>query len=84
MTRNVEVTAADVQGLALKLSDFIDTLTPGERNAFQIVEWYLALSALEEEHEVSGYMAVSPGDHAGFWQAVTTALVARREAGTHA
>lgn len=60
MTSDIEVTAADIQTLAVKLSEFIDTLTPGERAAFQVVEWYLAISALEDEHEVTGYTAPSP------------------------
>ena len=84
MANNIEVTEADIQELAVKLSDFIDTLTPGERSAFQIVEWYLAMSALEEEQEVSGYMATTQANRADLWQSVTAALVARHESDVNA
>ena len=77
-----EVTAAEVESLAVKLSDFIDTLTPGERVAFQVVEWYLAMTTLEEEHDVVGFQATDTTtmttDHQQLWQTVTTALTERQ------
>lgn len=83
MAKDIEVTASDIEGLAAKLSDFIDTLTPGERIAFQIVEWYLAMHALEEEREVSGYMAMESVDHARLWRSVASTLVAAQKSGNN-
>ena len=77
MKRDIEVSPLDIESLAVKLSEFIDTLTPGERSAFQIVEWYLAISALEEEHDVRGYVVKASADREGFWQSLTAALVSR-------
>lgn len=89
MATNLEVTAEDIQALAIKLSQFIDTLTPGERAAFQVVEWYLAISALEDEHEVSGYMsprsesltAASTSERQNLWLSLTSSLIERHAAG---
>lgn len=83
MATNIEVSAADIQALAIKLSEFIDTLTPGERAAFQVVEWYLAISALEDEHEVTAYAAPSPeslapasaSEREHLWLSLTSSLV---------
>ena len=83
MASNLEVTADDIQTLAIKLSQFIDTLTPGERAAFQVVEWYLAISALEDEHEVAGYLAPSldsltpagASERENLWLSLTSSLV---------
>jgi len=81
MAKNIEVSAVDIESLAVKLSDFIDTLTAGERAAFQIVEWYLAMHALEEEYEVTGYMADETINHANLWRSVTSTLIAQQESG---
>ncbi|CAN5586716.1 hypothetical protein BH23CHL2_BH23CHL2_11190 [soil metagenome] len=91
MASNLEVTADDIQALAIKLSQFIDTLTPGERAAFQVVEWYLAISALEDEHEVSGYSAPSPerlapasaSERERLWLSLTSSLVEQHTPGAN-
>ncbi len=42
------------------------------------------MSALEEEQEVSGYMATTQANRADLWQSLTAALVARHESDVNA
>lgn len=44
------ITQADADGLSAKLKSFVDTLTPGEKDALK-----MALAPKAEEAEVSGY-----------------------------
>ena len=49
------VTDQDIESLARKLAEFTESLTPGERIAFELIEQHLVMEVNADEMDVSGF-----------------------------
>lgn len=49
------VTDQDIESLARKLAEFTESLTPGERLAFELIEQHLVTEVNADEMDVSGF-----------------------------
>ncbi len=52
---NTQISHQDVEALASKLAGFTQSLSPGERAAFEMLEAQLAEYALGDDEDVQGY-----------------------------
>lgn len=49
------VTDQDIESLARKLAEFTESLTPGERMAFEVIEQHLIMEVNSDDMDVSGF-----------------------------
>lgn len=49
------VSDQDIESLARKLAEFTESLTPGERMAFEVIEQHLVAEVNADEMDVSGF-----------------------------
>lgn len=54
-TIDMRVSDQDIESLARKLAEFTESLSPGERMAFEVIEQHLLSEAGADEMDVSGF-----------------------------
>lgn len=52
------VSDQDIESLARKLAEFTESLTPGERMAFELIEQHLVAEVNADEMDVSGFTTI--------------------------